>query len=151
MSNRTKAAVQDRQFQIIVALDPNGRAMMKRDMDLIRKILFAVETRTNALPEAVVVEGYDKPIVIRHVQMLMEAGLLDGNQRADGRSHYPIITITDLSWQGHEFLAAVRHDGIWNKIKQRFGAELPNLPFVVVREVGLGLVKQWALGQVGLS
>ena len=33
-----------RHFHIIIALDPNGRLMMKRDMVLIRRILIEVES-----------------------------------------------------------------------------------------------------------
>lgn len=50
---------------------------MKRDMDLVRKILFALEARNS--PKAVFVlpiEGYDELTVKYHLLLLAQAGLL---------------------------------------------------------------------------
>jgi len=118
---------------------------MTRDMDLIREILFAVESRTDTLPQETTVKGYDRPTVIRHVQMLLEAGYLKGKQHPSDSSHYPVITITDLSWEGHELISAVRSNGIWNEIKQRFGAELPKMPIVILKEIAIAFVRQQAM------
>jgi hypothetical protein len=122
---------------------------MTRDMDLIREILFAVESRTDTLPKEVTVGGHDKETVIRHVQMLVEAGYLRGKQHPSGSSHYPVITINDLTWEGHELISAVRNKDIWNEIKQRFGAELPKMPIVILKEIGTALVRQRATSQTG--
>ena len=83
--------------------------------------------------------------------MLLEGGFLKGKERPSGMSHYPIITISDLSWEGHEFIAAVRDKSIWNQVKQKFSTNLADLPLTVVRGVASALVKRWAMGQIDLS
>jgi hypothetical protein len=62
--------------RVIVALDPYGRALMKRDMEPVREILLHVESRKDAKPKAVRIEGYEDPIVVQHVEMLLDAKLL---------------------------------------------------------------------------
>ena len=37
-----------RRFQLIMALNPNGRALMTRDMELIRKIFAEIQKRKDA-------------------------------------------------------------------------------------------------------
>src|SRR5439155_1929098 len=53
------------QFRIIVALNAWGRASMKRDWDLIREILLAVQARPDLRPQPIKLEGYDDMVVAR--------------------------------------------------------------------------------------
>ena len=77
---------------------------MKRDMDLIRKVLFHVEANDNL---DFALEGYNEQTIAYHVWLLNEAELLhaiaipvlDGTiQLQDG--------FTSLTWDGHEVLEA---------------------------------------------
>ena len=44
--------------EVIIALDPKGRAAMTRDMELIREILRHVKSRQDANPRPVKITGY---------------------------------------------------------------------------------------------
>lgn len=139
-------------FGIIVALDPKGRATVKRDMELVRKILLAVQAREDTRGEPVTIDGYEPHIVARHVEMLVDAGMLQGYQPPVGRSHAGKMAITDMSWAGHDFLAAMENKGVWAKLKGSFSAaELAGMPLDVMKDVGVGLLKEWAKSRVGLS
>lgn len=89
---------------------------MKRDMDLIRQILFAAE----AGPPYSAISGYT-PEAIRYHQMLaIDAGLLKGKYLSyyEDTSDVPSsVVVQGVEWAGHDFLAATRDDTNWNKLK----------------------------------
>jgi len=97
---------------------------MKRDMDLVRKILFAMEQdETNMrfdyerLPE---VEGDREDVVYYHMQIMAQADLLHVNVQEipTGNPNQPFsYTTYSISWNGHEFLDAARENTRWEKAK----------------------------------
>lgn len=125
---------------------------MKRDMRLVRKILLAVQSRPDARAEPLTVDGYDLHLVARHLEMLVDAGLLQGHVAPVGRFHSGKLVITDMSWAGHDFLAALENKGVWAKVKGSFsGSELAGMPIEVMKDIGVGLLKEWARSKVGLN
>jgi hypothetical protein len=128
-----------------VALDPRGRTIVKRDMELIRKILIQVESWPNVEQRCVELPEYDRHIVVRHVEMLCAAGFIepfDSRRPATG-----FIVVKDLSWDGHEFLDSVRNDSVWGKVKEELSAaQLLSAPLELVKytaiEVGKTFIKQ---------
>ena len=138
---------------IIVALAPDARLLMKRDMELIRKILLEIESWPDVLPHQIEIENVDKATLHRHIEYLYQAGFIEGHGHRSsmdhrGADHFPI---TDMSWEGQEFLASIRNDGVWNKIKGSFSpADLAGLPLSILKDVGIDLLKDWAKKQVGL-
>ena len=94
---------------------------MKRDLDLIREILMAVEQKEGWKPEPVHLEGYDDQTVAYHAILLVEAGLCVGGTRGPDKKKFPIDpvgAIARLTWDGHEFLDSARDDTSWNRIKE---------------------------------
>jgi len=97
---------------------------MKRDMDLVREMLLAVEEceRFDG-PGTMEIEGRDESEVTYHVKLLRQAGLLEvlpPSSNPYGASW----SVIGLTWQGHEFLDAARNDTTWRKalgILQRAG------------------------------
>jgi hypothetical protein len=78
---------------------------MKRDMDLVRKILLEVESwswaQRNDVPK---IEGHPDEEVSYHVKMMHDVGLIEAvtlsqGQELDWRP-------TCLTWDGHDFLDA---------------------------------------------
>lgn len=67
---------------------------MKRDMELIRKILLETESGNQHL-ESIQIDGYEDGLVRHAVWLLENAGYV--NARANS-----------LTWAGHDFLDAVR-------------------------------------------
>ncbi len=91
---------------------------MKRDMDLIREILCKVESCEDLsglghLPE---IDGYSRPQVSYHMELLIDAGLIEADSITEFGSdtHYRAINLT---WAGQDFLAATRDESLWNKAK----------------------------------
>ncbi len=120
---------------------------MKRDMDLIRKILLKVEeldVLNYGQSCQIMIEGYDDPIVNYHIGLLAEAGLLEAKPvRALGFPN--TFMITKLTWEGHDFIDTARNDTVWKKAKEhiseKFG-KLEGVSFDVLKGVLLLVIKQ---------
>ena len=114
---------------------------MKRDWDLVRKILLAVEklgdTRSHVDNEDVA--GADPETVSYHINLLIEAGLIKGfcNQGLDGPLQ---CAASSLTWDGHEFLDKVRSPGVWNKVKTVAREKGISLSFDVIKVVATSAV-----------
>ena len=89
---------------------------MKRDMDLARDILFAIEASDDArLRLSVRISGRSETEIAYHVKLLCEAGLVDA---LDVSSPEQLRWIPGhLTWAGHEFLDAARRDTLWERAK----------------------------------
>ena len=114
---------------------------MKRDMELIRKLLFAMEDN----PRQLVVDGYDKEVVKYHALLLIEAGLLDGKV-SDTLANTSVVPsnifVNRLTWDGHEFLDNIRKDEIWNTIKSEFKDASISTIFSIGKELTEGYAKK---------
>lgn len=89
---------------------------MKRDMDLIRDLLLAIEDHPELDgfgmfqfegPEDLGIADRSFEEFHYHLVMLIEAGLVNGELTMQS----PIIS--KLTWQGHDFLDSVRDPVIW--------------------------------------
>jgi len=87
---------------------------MKRDMDLVRKILFAIEDQDYvvAFPDILVIDGYDESAVKYHLTILSDSPYVLG------REHRGVIDEYWLTWQGHEFLESIRDDTRWKQLME---------------------------------
>jgi Hypothetical protein (DUF2513) len=87
---------------------------MKRDMDLIRKLLLAVEASDSGImTKNTVIEGFTEEQIGHHADLIAEAKLEVAYElRGD---NIPTFFILRLTWPGHEFLEAARSESIWRK------------------------------------
>jgi len=139
-------------FQLIIALNPNGRALMTRDMELIRKIFAGIKSREDAQLRSMEISGVPEAVLSRHLEMLMHAGLIDGESTGAYDALFPKIAIKDLSWEGHNIAGAITDDGVWKKIKEIYTpSELAKLPLKTIGDVAKGLIAKWALSKAGLG
>jgi hypothetical protein len=98
---------------------------MKRDMELVRKLLLFLDEKPG--PQHVLVPpipGHDELAIKYHLVLLHDAGYLRCEPTRSSTSDRVISVIPfDLTWQGHEFLDKIRHEFIWSevvaKVKER--------------------------------
>jgi hypothetical protein len=148
---KIKVPIADRQPVVMIAIDPNGRARMTRDMELIRKIIQEIQNRNDLRHSVMVIDGYDEAIVARHMELLMDSGLIEALKSDPIDAPYPTIMVKDLTWQGHDFAAVITNDTVWSKIKQSLTAkDLATLPLGILKNVGVGVLEQLAKSQLGL-
>ena len=94
---------------------------MRRNMDLLRALLLAVEGNDD--PYALVnprIEGHGEPEICHHIALLDDAGLITARDRSAIGIYF--WSAGQLTWAGHEFLDLVRDDAVWAAVKRRVGA-----------------------------
>jgi hypothetical protein len=89
---------------------------MKRDMELIRKLVLALEACDGFAP-AISVEGYTPQQIGYHSHLMGEAGLAHVSDATNFESVGPMADLMYLTWEGHEFADAARDENRWNKAK----------------------------------
>ena len=96
---------------------------MKRDIDLVRKILLGLEAEGSS-PEMVEleVEGYEQPLVHNHLTIMVEAGLIYGQEYSHEAVDDTIWMYVRMTWRGHDVLDAARDDARWAKVKAQLEA-----------------------------
>lgn len=107
---------------------------MKRDIDLVRKILLEVESSGINGLEGISfrLEGYDDEVVARHVQLLDEAGYVAAVFIEPDQGGIILNRINRLTWKGYEFLDAARNDSIWQSVKKTLRTKAGDVPFEVL-------------------
>lgn len=118
---------------------------MKRDLDLVRKILLAVEdSGIDGLEgDGLCLAGYDDQLVGRHVQLLKEAGYLIAFYTEPEQGGIVLFRVDRLTWMGHEFLDSARNDTVWHKVKDSFRSRTASIPFEVLTSLLMEATKNW--------
>lgn len=81
-------------------------------MDTIRNILLQKEAEQPIVGQ--------NEIIVYHIGLLQQAGFVEAVTRND---HLGVISdawIKSITWEGHDFLDAMRDDTIWKKAKDKF-------------------------------
>jgi len=123
---------------------------MKWDMELVRKIVFAIDAWPSGFaPNPLNLEGYTEEQVGYHVHIMVQAGLVDGvdvtHQGSRSRTS-PQAVPRSLTWAGHEFADAARNDTVWKKAMQK----LQELGQTVTVGVLMQLLTSLAKSRLGL-
>ncbi len=99
---------------------------MKRDMDLIRKLLLVVENSDALRLEASSIEREDPTAVGYHFELLHDAGFLlprtsvgETSTVMHAATGEVMLVKPQLSWNGCEFLDKVRDDTVWKHVKSK--------------------------------
>jgi hypothetical protein len=136
---------------VIVALDPGGRALMTRDMELIRNILAQIKSRNTLDYQPIEIPDVDAAILARHVELLHQAHLIEALRSDPLNSPHPLFTVKDLTWDGHDFAAAVGNDTVWSTIRQKLSPkELAGLPLGIIKDLAMGILSHQIKSMFGL-
>lgn len=116
---------------------------MKRDWDLVRKILTRLEELNPNHPglAADEFEGYDPTQVAFHYQLLNEAGLIIAQVAGNAKSRYSASWALRLTWDGHEFLSKIRSDTTWSKVKKVIADKGVSLGFDTIKAAATAYIK----------
>ncbi len=120
---------------------------MKRNMETVRALLLRLESlpmksassivMISAADKQLSIEGISPQEVDYHLALIVEQNLIEcaGNGLLNGA-----IAFRRLTWEGHDFVDAVRDDEIWRKTKA--GAEQAGgLTFDLVKDLAKGFIK----------
>ena len=89
---------------------------MKRDWELVRKILIAVEELQghSQSVDGSSIAGYDAPVVSYHIYLMKEAGRVR-EECSISLNEQRQCFAQEMTWAGHEFLDQIRSQSVWNK------------------------------------
>lgn len=120
---------------------------MKRDIELIRKMLLEIESHDNVFMPSD--DPADYQLIGHHLLLLQEGGLIAGIEpieRPSGEMLVQVKTHPRLTWAGHEFLDIARNDKLWGEATQKIGGELGTVSFAVL----IQLLAHRAKGYLGV-
>lgn len=86
---------------------------MKRDLDLVRQLLFVIESSETAALNHVYGLSPGDQRVQYHLRLLVDAGLA----RGVGLTGEGSVCVR-LTWDGHEMLELVRNESLWDRAKR---------------------------------
>lgn len=89
---------------------------MKRDMDLLREMLLAVENASPKLLSLPKFPTHEDWEVVEHANLAVQAGLLNAVVFTPLKG-LPTVSNLTLTWEGHEFLDRTRDPDIWSQTK----------------------------------
>ena len=124
---------------------------MKRNWDMIRDILTQLEEfkhdegclNLSSFPQ-------DKHAEISyHMELLMEAGLVNGQMSEEFGPGPQDLFVNRLTWQGHEFLDAIRSDAVWQKTKKSFLSQGISMTFDLVKSVASDVAASYLKSTIG--
>jgi len=127
---------------------------VKRDMDLIRALLLRIEEHDivvyiSDLKGAPSLQDFEDDVLIYHLDLMEEAGLING-KRTSGLSTVGPWIVQRLTWEGHEFLDTVRDPDIWKKTKNG-ASKAGSWSIGILKDIGTAYAKQKAQELLGIS
>jgi len=93
---------------------------MKRDMELIRKILFAIEEQYKPGEGAIYqlkIDGYDMRTVAEHCDLLYQQEFIKSYKASYGDNTIQAFTVGNISSTGYDYLELIRNDTVWDKTR----------------------------------
>lgn len=108
---------------------------MKRDMDLVRDILLKAESMPVGPPMLYRIGEVEDLVLLHHLEMLIEAGLLRGKISRSQGTRGDIIGISGLTWEGHEWIETVRSDRVWAETKETLSKDDGAMTFELAKAV----------------
>jgi hypothetical protein len=114
---------------------------MERDMELARKILFAMEGSEQGMAPRISIPGYSDEAVAYHVWLLADAGLIKAHEVTHQGSRWREALPISLNWAGHDFIDAARSDTTWSKAMEKTRSVGGSLTFALLKQVLESLLK----------
>lgn len=118
---------------------------MKRDLELVRKILLAMEAYEHGFaPADFTVAGYDQAVIGHHVWLMAQGELVTAVPSTTFADASPIALAQSITWKGHEFLATARNEKVWSKVRTELKDRGLSLPFALVQDLALKIAASLA-------
>lgn len=119
---------------------------MKRDMELVRKLLFYLEEQTVAKfqeCEDIHIDGFDSSQIGHHLVWMYQGGLLSGEISRSSSTPERIISVYpfDLTWKGHEFLNDVRDSVVWIQAK-KVSKSIQSASFQIIWDLAKAIIRK---------
>ena len=122
---------------------------MKRDLDLIRKIMLAVEENTTGkidIYQLADTLDTSPDYLFYQITLLKEADLViahGGVYALTPRTRkYETFCIYRLTFKGHDYLESIRNEKVWFEIKNKLVLAGGTTTLDIVKELGISITKR---------
>ena len=113
---------------------------MKRDNDLVRRILLATEEADGrvAVEQLQTTLDVSRDELVYHIKLLRDQGYLEATiLYADDMAY--VVMISGLTGAGHDLLDAIRDAAIWKRVLRKLGATAAGVSLKVIEATAVGL------------
>lgn len=127
---------------------------MKRDVEIIRKVLKAIQMKPDSKPTGIEIADANQAVINWHIEMLIEAGYVKGQaRRFINNPEYVNVWVNDLTWSGHQLVDALLSDEtVWSSVKKKIGMEkLYSMPISTIQAVMTAALSSAAISAIGLK
>jgi Hypothetical protein (DUF2513) len=117
---------------------------MHRDMELIRKILMAMEAYSSGFaPTSFTIAGYDQDVIGHHIWLMEQGELVTAFDITSQGDASPTAIPGSITWKGHDFLNSVRTEKVWLKLKAEMKDKGVSLPFALIQQLALKIAAKY--------
>lgn len=126
---------------------------MKRDLDLIRKLFFAIEKFPVDIDShydyEISIRGYNQIEIDFHLNLMKEANFISGIiHRSIINKHLSVIYSTlEIRWEGYEFFDSIRNNKVWRHLKSKVLKS--DVPYSIIKEMAKILITNVLTRQLG--
>ncbi len=116
---------------------------MKRDMNLIRRILLEIEASDQVSVPGDDPEAYRR--IAYYLLQLQDGELItgiDSTESVGGEMLVLVKTQLRLTWSGHEFVDAARSEELWSEAMEKSRSAVGTISFGMLTELLTHLAKQ---------
>lgn len=113
-------------------------------MELVRDLLISIEGHEKE-SRWLIPEELDSPAAKAHLELMEQADLI--KLSASRTDVIVLIYDVELTWNGHDYLNAIRSNTVWSKVKENAkekGLQITEIPFSLIKDyavfVGKGLL-----------
>jgi hypothetical protein len=119
---------------------------MRRNDDLIRKLMLDLENTNEHVTDKHFVDGFGRDEVAYHLALIVKSGYAEGktlygNASADTTIPNAVVVMR-LTPSGHDFISTVRDPKIWSKVKERAARVAGGVTLEILKQLGSAVVKQ---------
>ena len=120
---------------------------MRRDDDLIRKLMLDLESASHYVNDSHEVDGFTRDEVAYHLAILVRSGFAEGPDprysSTGGDPTVPVaVVVKRLTPAGHDFIANLRDDTVWERVKDRLSKAGGSASLEVIGQLGAAVTKQ---------
>lgn len=85
--------------------------------------------------------------VAYHIDIMVQAGLVEGMAQKDMTGGDSFASVIQLTWEGNDFLDSVKSDKVWSKVKQAIAKTTGGASFEVVKALAVKATESILLQQ----
>ena len=116
---------------------------MKRDMNLVRSILLALEQHEHGhAPDKLKIEGFSDEQIGYHIYLMGQANLLKVANINSCDSLSPTAIPIGITWEGYEFLEMAREPSMWKRAVEKVTSTGGTMTIDILKTVLAALAKQ---------